>query len=551
MTNEKKNWTQKVQSKAAVLAVILSGGVLMSASAGDPFETSKQLEVFTAVLQQVQTSYVDDVGPEQAVGSAIEGMLQELDPYTVYYPEDKIEDVRLIQTGEYGGVGCVIQNIDKNIYISDVIPSGPAGKAGLRVGDVLKKVGTTAVPGLSISEVSELLKGTPGSEVRLTVDRFSEGEQVLVFNRDKISSDPVPYYGMRDDGIGYIYLESFTDKAATQVRKALNDLAKEKPKGLILDLRGNGGGLLMEAVKIVSYLSDTKDTIVSTRGRGGVIQDVYKKAAKSILPNVPLAVLVDRSSASASEIVAGAIQDLDRGVILGEKSFGKGLVQQIKPLPFGAQMKVTVAKYYTPSGRCIQKVNYDRNEQGKRTKKAEQRTFSTRAGRRVVDGDGVHPDSTFEDSFYPEFVIALHAEGMDLKFAGRVLGAMDTEAEPREFEMDDKLWDAFTAFLDEASFEYESLSERQLARLKEEAALMDYITEEDVNELVRKIENRKGQVLEEQREEIAEYLADYLVQKNFALRGSVERGMHNDTQIQTAAKILLSEHTMERLLSVN
>ena len=533
------------------MAVVLSGGVLMSASAGDPFETSKQLEVFTAVLQQVQTSYVDDIGPEQAVGSAIKGMLKELDPYTVYYPEDKIEDVRLIQTGEYGGVGCVIQKIDEDIYISDVVESGPASTAGLRVGDVLKKVGTTPVTGLSISEVSALLKGTPGSEVRMTVDRFASGEQVLIFKRDKIASDAVPFYGMREDGVAYIYLESFTDKAGAQVKKALNALAKEQPKGLILDLRGNGGGLLMEAVKIVSYLSDTKDTIVTTRGREGKIQDVYKKAAKSIMPSVPLAVLVDRSSASASEIVAGAVQDLDRGVILGEKSFGKGLVQQIKPLPFGAQMKVTVAKYYTPSGRCIQKVNYDRDQSGKRTEKAAQRTFATRAGRRVVDGDGVHPDSVLVDRFYPEFVVALNAEGLDLKFAGTVLGSMKDEDDARGFEVNDALWAEFMEFLDEAEFEYESLSERKLARLKEEAELMDYLTEADVNELVAKIESRKGKVLEEQREEISGYLADYLVQKNFALRGSLERGMYKDEHVNTAAKILLSEHTMERLLSVN
>lgn len=551
MRSEKKNWQQKIQSRISVLAVVLSGGVLMSASAGDPFETSKQLEVFTAVLQQVQTSYVDDIGPEQAVGSAIKGMLKELDPYTVYYPEDKIEDVRLIQTGEYGGVGCVIQKIDEDIYISDVVESGPASTAGLRVGDVLKKVGTTPVTGLSISEVSALLKGTPGSEVRMTVDRFASGEQVLIFKRDKIASDAVPFYGMREDGVAYIYLESFTDKAGAQVKKALNALAKEQPKGLILDLRGNGGGLLMEAVKIVSYLSDTKDTIVTTRGREGKIQDVYKKAAKSIMPSVPLAVLVDRSSASASEIVAGAVQDLDRGVILGEKSFGKGLVQQIKPLPFGAQMKVTVAKYYTPSGRCIQKVNYDRDQSGKRTEKAAQRTFATRAGRRVVDGDGVHPDSVLVDRFYPEFVVALNAEGLDLKFAGTVLGSMKDEDDARGFEVNDALWAEFLEFLDEAEFEYESLSERKLARLKEEAELMDYLTEADVNELVAKIESRKGKVLEEQREEISGYLADYLVQKNFALRGSLERGMYKDEHVNTAAKILLSEHTMERLLSVN
>ena len=550
MNSEKKNWIPRVANKIALTLVLAGAAIFMGASTGDTFETSKQLEVFTAVLREVQLSYVDEISPELAVGSAIKGMLKELDPYSVYYPEDRIEDVRLMQTGEYGGIGCVIQKVDGVVLISDINDKGPAGLAGLRVGDALIQVGNTSLKGKSVSDVSALLKGTPGTEVSMVIERFNQGSQTLMFNRAKIQQDAVPFFGMRDDGIGYIYLESFTDKAGLQVRQAVQELKKESPKGLILDLRGNGGGLLMEAVKIVSYFSDTKDTIVSTRGRGGEIQDVYRKAAKTLMADLPLAVLVDGSSASASEIVAGALQDLDRGVILGEKSFGKGLVQQIRPLPFGAQMKITVAKYYTPSGRCIQKVNYDRDVNGKRTKKSKQHSFSTLNGRNVVDGDGVYPDSTLQSGYYPEFVMAMSSKGLDLKFAGQVIGAIDTDANAVDFVVDDLLWKSFTDFLETAGFDFESLSEMKLTSLNDDASLMDYLEPSDIEALLKVVQERKGKVLEDQRAEISEYLADYLVQKNFSTRGALERGMYKDAVVTDAAKILLNPGTMSALLSV-
>lgn len=550
MNSEKKSWIPRVANKIALTLVVASAAIFMGASTGDTFETSKQLEVFTGVLREVQLSYVDEISPELAVGSAIKGMLKELDPYSVYYPEDRIEDVRLMQTGEYGGIGCVIQKVDGVVLISDINDKGPAGLAGLRVGDALIQVGNTSLKGKSVSDVSALLKGTPGTEVSMVIERFNQGSQTLMFNRAKIQQDAVPFFGMRDDGIGYIYLESFTDKAGLQVRQAVQELKKESPKGLILDLRGNGGGLLMEAVKIVSYFSDTKDTIVSTRGRGGEIQDVYRKAAKTLMADLPLAVLVDGSSASASEIVAGALQDLDRGVILGEKSFGKGLVQQIRPLPFGAQMKITVAKYYTPSGRCIQKVNYDRDVNGKRTKKSKQHSFSTLNGRNVVDGDGVYPDSTLQSGYYPEFVMAMSSKGLDLKFAGQVIGALDTDANAVDFVVDDLLWKSFTDFLETAGFDFESLSEMKLTSLNDDASLMDYLEPSDIEALLKVVQERKGKVLEDQRAEISEYLADYLVQKNFSTRGALERGMYKDAVVTDAAKILLNPGTMSALLSV-
>ena len=537
-----------MKNKFSLWMVIVGAALFMSASTDDAFETSKQLEVFTAVLKQVQTSYVEDVGAERAVGSAIKGMLKELDPYTVYYPEDQIEDVRLLQTGEYGGVGCVIQKIESAIYISELNQIGPAKKAGIQVGDILKKVDDTKIEDFSISEVSSLLKGTPDSEVKVVVERAGT-EQSFVFNRANIKTKAVPFYGMRSDGIGYLYLDGFTASAASEVRDALLELKKENPKGIIFDLRGNGGGLLMAAVKIVSYFSDTKDTIVSTRGRSGKIQDVYHKAGRSLFPDLPLAVLVDNRSASASEIVAGAIQDLDRGVVLGEKSFGKGLVQQIRQLPFGAQMKVTVAKYYTPSGRCIQKVNYDRDENGKRTEKAAQKQFATNNGRPVVDGDGIHPDSTLTDEYYPEFVAAMGAKGLDLQFAATLLDEMATE-EPKSFTLSDSQWEKFKGFLKANDFTFESLGERRLKKLGEATSELDYLENEDIEALLEIVKVRKGQVLQDQDKEIKEYLEDFLVQKHFGIEGTLARGLQNDIQINTAASILLDADTMNELLGV-
>lgn len=537
-----------MKNKFSLWVVIVGAALFMGASTDDAFETSKQLEVFTAVLKQVQTSYVEDVGAEQAVGAAIKGMLKELDPYTVYYPEDQIEDVRLLQTGEYGGIGCIIQKIEKDIYISELNQIGPAKKAGIQVGDILKKVDDTKIEDFSISEVSSLLKGTPDSEVSVVVER-SGTEQSFVFNRANIKTKAVPFYGMRSDGIGYLYLDGFTASAASEVREALLELKKENPKGIIFDLRGNGGGLLMAAVKIVSYFSDTKDTIVSTRGRSGKIQDVYYKTGKTLFPDLPLAVLVDNRSASASEIVAGAIQDLDRGVVLGEKSFGKGLVQQIRQLPFGAQMKVTVAKYYTPSGRCIQKVNYDRDENGKRTEKAAQQQFSTNNGRPVVDGDGVHPDSTLTDEYYPEFVEAMGAKGLDLQFAATLLDEMATE-EPKSFTLSDSEWGKFKEFLEANDFTFESLGERRLKKLGEATSELDYLENEDIEALLEIVKVRKGKVLQDQDMEIKEYLEDFLVQKHFGIEGTLARGLQNDIQINTAASILLDADTMNELLGV-
>jgi carboxyl-terminal processing protease len=530
--------------------VAITASLLMSASKVNSFETSKQLEIFTNVLREVQTQYVDEVSAEQAVGTAIRGMLSELDPYTVYYPEDQIEDVRLLQTGAYGGIGCTIQRIDNQIFISSLHPGGPASKAGLQVGDHIRSVSNTPTSGKSTSEISTLLKGTPGTEVTVQIERYNTPIQTYTFNREDIIQNPVPFYGLREDMTGYIYLEAFTERASAEVSKAIKELKSQGANSFILDLRGNGGGLLIEAVKIVSFFVETSDTVVTTRGRGGKIQDVYRTQGRALWPNGPVAVLIDGSSASASEIVAGALQDFDRAVILGEQSFGKGLVQQIHPLPFGAQMKVTVAKYYTPSGRCIQKVNYTLNDDGEREEKQLSKMYTTAAGRPVIDGEGIWPDSIVESPFYPEAVAALNAKALDLKFAGRVLPELNAEEGVKEFSMNENLWRTFETLLEEEKFEFISLGELQLERMLVDVDEMDYITEEDVESWMAVLAERRGKVLETDKAQIIEYLDDYLVSKKYGMPGTLERGLSADQVVVIAADILHNPSTTEKLLSV-
>lgn len=530
--------------------VAITASLLMSASKVNSFETSKQLEIFTNVLREVQTQYVDEVSAEQAVGTAIRGMLSDLDPYTVYYPEDQIEDVRLLQTGAYGGIGCTIQRIDNQIFISSLHPGGPASKAGLQVGDHIRSVSNTPTSGKSTSEISTLLKGTPGTEVTVEIERYNTPIQTYTFNREDIIQNPVPFYGLREDMTGYIYLEAFTERASAEVGKAITELKSQGANSFILDLRGNGGGLLMEAVKIVSFFVETSDTVVTTRGRGGKIQDVYRTQGRALWPNGPVAVLIDGSSASASEIVAGALQDFDRAVILGEQSFGKGLVQQIHPLPFGAQMKVTIAKYYTPSGRCIQKVNYTLNDDGERQEKQLSKMYTTAAGRPVIDGEGIWPDSIVESPYYPEAVTALNAKALDLKFAGRVLPELNAEEGVKEFSMNENLWRTFETFLEEEKFEFISLGELQLERMLVDVDEMDYITEEDVESWMAVLAARRGKVLETDKAQIIEYLEDYLVSKKYGMPGTLERGLSADQVVVIAAEILHNPSTTEKLLSV-
>ena len=314
----------------------------------------------------------------------------------------------------------------------------------------------------------------------------------------------------------------------------------------MLDLRGNGGGLLMEAVKIISFFSLSSDTLVTTKGRNGAISEVYFRTGRAMAPKLPLAVLIDNYSASASEIVAGALQDLDRAVIIGEPSFGKGLVQQIHPLSYGAQLKVTIAKYYIPSGRCIQKINYDRDESGNKTEKESLKIFYTASGRPVYDGDGIYPDTALTAEFYPEVISALNSQGLDLLFAAR--NSLEEETQPVDYELSDEDWSAFTAFHAEQDFSYESVSERQLEKLQESANDLDYLQSEDLEPLLAQVRARRNNVMTDERAAIKEYLEDFLVARHLGESKGLERSAHRDPIIALGAAVLLDPQASAQLL---
>ena len=390
------NWIRKHRVR---LLSVLAGLCLISATVTDPyFEITKNLEIFTSVFKELNIYYVDETDPGALMKKAIDEMLKSLDPYTVYYPESKIEDAMFMQTGQYGGIGTLVNTIHGKITITEPYQGYPAAKAGLIAGDVILKINGKSVVGKKHDEVTDQLTGTPGSTVEIEFQRPGEtSTRTTKITREEIKVPDVPYFSLLPDSTtGYIQLTGFTQTASQEVRAAYTNLKQRNMQRLILDLRGNGGGLLREAVAIVNFFVPKGTKIVETKGRNEEWNKEYTAINDPLDTQIPLVVLVDHGSASASEIVSGSLQDLDRAVILGEESYGKGLVQQTKDLIYNTKMKLTVAKYYTPSGRCIQRLDYSNRDAstGKVDAKADSllQVFKTANGREVLDGRGIAPD---------------------------------------------------------------------------------------------------------------------------------------------------------------
>ena len=507
------------------------------------FETSKNIEIFTDLYKELDIFYVDEVNSGDLIKTAIDEMLESLDPYTTYIPESDIEDYRFMTTGQYGGIGAMITKRGDFVFISEPYKGFPAEKAGLMAGDKIVEVNGKSAKGKTTEELSSILKGQPNTEVSLLIERNGE-TFTKKFNREKVTVKSVPYYGFLEDGIAYIKLRSFTRNCANDIKSALTDLkSQQELKGIVLDLRSNPGGLLNESVDIVNIFVEKGEEIVTTKGKIKDWEKTYKARNTPEDINTPLVVLINSNSASASEIVSGSIQDLDRGVIIGKRSFGKGLVQQTRKLPYNSQLKVTVAKYYIPSGRCIQALDYsNRNEDGSVGKVTDSltSTFYTRNGRKVKDGGGVLPDVITEKESISDITISIVGKRLIFDFATQFRYKNEKIKDINEFEITDETFNEFVSFLSDKEYHYTTTTEDALDIFKEitdEEGTTEFI-EEEFNLLLEKIKSNKKNDLQNNKEELKEFLANEIVSRYYFQEGRIIERLKTDKDIDEALHLL-------------
>ena len=527
---------------AVALAVL---GIRAALPSGTYFEVTKHLEILTSVFRSVHEFYVEDPEPGTLMRVAIDAMLDELDPYTIYYPESRIEDIRFMNTGEYGGIGALVQPMEGRMTIVEVYEGYPAQEAGLRPGDIVLDIdGREVEADMDTEAVSDLLQGESGSAVTVGIDRpYGGGRLEFEVKRAKVRIPAVPYSGMLDDRTGYIYLSKFTRGSAGEVRKALMALRDSAGmEQLVLDLRGNGGGLLNESVSIVNLFVPKGTEIVSTRGKTDKWNKSYTALGRPTAPDMPLVVLIDGQSASASEIVSGTLQDLDRALIIGMESFGKGLVQQTKDMAFNTRLKVTVAKYYTASGRCIQRLDYggDRDAQGKAKAVSDSllRTFSTRMGRPVIEGRGIQPDIEVETPFMSTLLERLLDEYALFDYATAVASRLDSAQvpDPVSYSLAEADWQGFEPHLRNKGFTYSTESMAVLDDLKEVVGIEQYdgVSSEAMASLEAALEPNLSRDLGLFEAEIRQALEEEVVLRFHLAAGMVERSLTEDPTVLRA-----------------
>jgi carboxyl-terminal processing protease len=517
------------------------------------FEILKNLELFEAVYKNVDLYYVDESNPGELMRTAIDAMLAELDPYTNYIPESKMEDYKLMTTGQYGGIGAVIRLLGDNVAIVDPYEGFPAHKAGLIAGDEFIEIDGKNVEGLSTSEVSTKLKGQPGKEITVTVKR-GEAVKTFTFNREEVKISAVPYNGMVSSKVGYIKLSSFTQTAAKDVYDAFNNLKKNhQMEQLIFDLRGNGGGLLIQSAQIVNYFVDKGSDIVSIKGRISSDNKTYTAKANPLDNEIPIVVLIDGGSASASEIVSGSLQDLDRAVILGKTSFGKGLVQRPMDLTYNAKIKVTIAKYYTPSGRCIQKLDYSTKKLGEKADKIDAATistFKTKNGRTVKDGRGVEPDVIIERKSLSRLTTTLMINDLIFNFSTDYRVKNELASSAKTFRLTDAEYTEFTNYVLSQDFDYTTASSEYMTRLKEVAKDEGYYedSKQDFDELLEFYKPSKERDLMKFKSEITALLEDEIIGRYYFQTGRIQHALLDDSYILEAIKILNDSKRYNQIL---
>ncbi|SHF45369.1 C-terminal processing peptidase-3. Serine peptidase. MEROPS family S41A [Mariniphaga anaerophila] len=511
------------------------------------FEIAKNLEIYYSLFRELNTFYVDDVNPNKLVKTSIDEMLQSLDPYTNYISEDQMEDFRFMTTGEYAGIGALIGLQNGKIVISEPYEGFPAQKFGLKAGDVILEVEGKSTEKMTTQDVSNLLKGPAKKPVKIKLQRPGKKKPFEVdVVREKISIDAVPYYGMLDNNMAYIRLSNFTANCSEDVKKAFLELKENNPEGLVLDMRSNPGGLLQEAVKIVNFFVPEGSEIVSTKGKVTQWDKTYTATSAPLDTAIRIAVLTNGGSASASEIVAGAIQDLDRGLIIGSRTFGKGLVQTTRDLAYNSKLKVTTAKYYIPSGRCIQALDYShRNEDGSVGIVPDSliSEFSTKKGRKVYDGGGIVPDIVLKPEQLSNLSAVLITNFLIFDFATSFTNENASIAQPEEFEITDEIYNQFSTFVKSKEFEYESQSKHILESLIEKAKEEKYydLASDEFEAIKTRLEPHLDKDLNVFGDEVKSLLKNEIVSRYYYQKGAIRSSLNEDKVIEKAVDELGSQ----------
>ena len=520
----------------------------------DYFEISKNIDIFTTLYKELNTFYVDETDPGKLMKEGIDKMLKSLDPYTTYIPESEIEDFRFMTTGQYGGIGAIITKRADYVYVSEPYEGYPAQKAGLMAGDKILEINGKSAKGKTTEEVSKVLKGQPNTSVTVLIERpHLEKPFEVTFDREKVSVKSVSYSAYIEDGIGYVKLRSFTRNCTKAIKEAIQGLKDEAElKGLILDLRSNPGGLLNESVDIVNLFVEKGEEVVSTKGKIKSWEKSYIAANKPLDTEVPLVILINSSSASASEIVSGAIQDLDRGVVIGQRSYGKGLVQQTRKLSYNAQLKLTVAKYYIPSGRCIQALDYsNRNDDGSvgKIQDSLMTAFQTKNGREVFDGGGINPDIVTETEKVSNIVISLFKERLFFDYATDFRFEHDSIAEDFIFSESD--YEHFVNYLSGKEYSYKTKTEQALDKLKEKATDEHYFASlsKEYEALATQLAVNKGDDLFANKQEIKEILTGEIRSRYFYQRGRIEAALNFDPELEKAIEVLKNKEEYNQILA--
>ncbi len=544
--------TKILTGVALLLITALSTGFLFTQETRD-FRIAKNFDIFFSLYRELNTFYVDEVDPDKAIKSGIDNMLKTLDPYTVYYPESEADEFKVLTTGKYGGIGSLVRGNGEYTVINEIYKGFPADKAGMKAGDILKKVDGISLKGFSTDKVSEKLKGEPGTDIAITIERNGK-ETDYHLKRERIAIPPVPYFGMIDSKTGYIRFTGFTQDCIEKVKDALVSLKANNTQQIILDLRGNPGGLLTEAVEIVNLFVGPGNEVVSTKGKVKQFDESFKTTKAAVDDKIALAVLINRGSASASEIVAGAIQDLDRGVIVGQRSYGKGLVQITRPLSYNTQLKVTTAKYYIPSGRCIQARDFSHpNEDGSVGIIPDSliKLFKTRNGRSVSDGGGIAPDIEVLPETLSQISAELYLRNYIFDFATSYYWSHPELKTPQDFLFTDKEYDDFKNYLVSRNFSYKTVTEESLNELVSNAKKEKYydVHKDLFDALEKDLSHTLDQDLSSFRGEISEMIEDEIISRYFYEEGAIAWTIKKDEQVNRALKILNNREEYNSALS--